>query len=250
VIASLVFVLGVMVGKRVEARAHLDATPATSAALDPLAALDRLGTSDDEALAFPAALTGASDEPLGAVDEALEARRQAAPTPPTPADKAHKSPKAAGEQKPRAKAPKPAAKADAGDKAKKRDKPDPAPRESDGERPDGDVDAKAADADADHDADADADADERAALAQADKNAARFTLQLSSFQNHQEAIAFFQTLEKAGFSPYMVEAEVPGKGTWYRVRLGAYPSYGSAIDAKEAFEKKQQIIAYVTRIKS
>jgi len=42
VLASLVFVLGVMVGRRVEARAHVDNQPATSAVLDPLAALDEL----------------------------------------------------------------------------------------------------------------------------------------------------------------------------------------------------------------
>ena len=39
VIASLVFILGVMVGKRVEARAHIDARPSTSAASDPRPAM-------------------------------------------------------------------------------------------------------------------------------------------------------------------------------------------------------------------
>ena len=41
VIVGLVFVLGVMVGRRVEARGHVD-QPRASAAVDPLAALDRL----------------------------------------------------------------------------------------------------------------------------------------------------------------------------------------------------------------
>src|SRR3982750_1907408 len=56
VIVGLVFVLGVMVGRRVEARGHLDRAD-TSAARDPLAALDRLERSDN--LSYHGALTGA-----------------------------------------------------------------------------------------------------------------------------------------------------------------------------------------------
>src|SRR5215510_11229361 len=56
VIVGLVFVLGVMVGRRVEARGHFDRAD-TQAASDPLAALDRLERSDH--LSFRGALTGA-----------------------------------------------------------------------------------------------------------------------------------------------------------------------------------------------
>src|SRR5690349_5252428 len=56
VIVGLVFVLGVLVGRRVEARGHLDRAD-TSAARDPLAALDRLERSDN--LSYHGALTGA-----------------------------------------------------------------------------------------------------------------------------------------------------------------------------------------------
>jgi hypothetical protein len=80
VVACLVFVLGVMVGRRLEGREQLNRRAATSAAIDPLAALDQLGA--DEArrgaapdLAFPAALTGKAgerDKPLGAADLAPE----------------------------------------------------------------------------------------------------------------------------------------------------------------------------------
>ena len=52
----MVFVLGVMVGRRVEARGHLDRAD-TSAARDPLAALDRLERPDN--LSYHGALTGA-----------------------------------------------------------------------------------------------------------------------------------------------------------------------------------------------
>lgn len=74
---------------------------------------------------------------------------------------------------------------------------------------------------------------------------ARFTLQLSSFQDRGEAEAFaarFQS-ERA----YMVASEIPGKGTWYRVRVGDFASYQDAMTAKAAFEKKHSTIALVAQ---
>src|SRR5688572_15732909 len=58
VITSLVFVLGVMVGRRIEARDAVALGPGTSAAVDPLAALDQLGAEPPGELVFPAALSG------------------------------------------------------------------------------------------------------------------------------------------------------------------------------------------------
>ena len=55
VVACMVFVLGVMVGRRLEARAHVDRAAATSATRDPLAALDQLATGRSD-LTFPQTL--------------------------------------------------------------------------------------------------------------------------------------------------------------------------------------------------
>src|SRR5262245_29768844 len=55
VIVGLVFVLGVMVGRRVESRSHVDHAE-TPTASDPLAALDRLERPDH--LSFQGVLTG------------------------------------------------------------------------------------------------------------------------------------------------------------------------------------------------
>jgi cell division protein FtsN len=57
VIVGLVFVLGIVVGRRVEARAHIDRA-AIPAAIDPLAALDRL--AGGAGLTFQGALRGAN----------------------------------------------------------------------------------------------------------------------------------------------------------------------------------------------
>ena len=73
VLASLVFVLGVMVGKRLEARDQVAARAATSAALDPLAALDELAQDEEgSTLEFAATLAGDKTAalPTGAVENA------------------------------------------------------------------------------------------------------------------------------------------------------------------------------------
>ena len=65
VIVGLVFVLGVMVGRRVEARGHVDRAR-TTAAVDPLAALDRL--EGNGGLSFKGALMDKSGAPAPAND--------------------------------------------------------------------------------------------------------------------------------------------------------------------------------------
>jgi cell division protein FtsN len=77
------------------------------------------------------------------------------------------------------------------------------------------------------------------------KGKGRFALQLSSFQDKSEAETFAQKFD--GERPYMVVSEIPGKGTWYRVRVGDYASAKDAIAAKQSFERKHNVIAYVAQ---
>ena len=193
VVACLVFVLGVMVGRRLEARGHVDKVAATSAQRDPLAALDRLGNGEGS-MTFPNAL-GGSGGPAAAVDReiaALGARKAAAPAKAVepPAAAKGEEPKAA---EPKAAEPKPAA---------------PKPPEA---------------------------------------GPAKFTLQLSAFQDQAEADAFLATVKAAGYGAYVTSADVDGK-KFFRVRLGKYPTYEDAVAAKAEFEKKVPKIAYVIRL--
>jgi DedD protein len=80
-----------------------------------------------------------------------------------------------------------------------------------------------------------------------DSGGGRFTLQLSSFQEKGEAAEFVKALSDKGYPAYVISAEVPGRGLWYRVRLGDYATHGEALEAKADFERKQRIIAYVLR---
>jgi cell division septation protein DedD len=273
VIVGMVFVLGVMIGRRVEVRGHLDRAQ-TQTASDPLAALDRLERSDN--LSFHGALTGAGvpTDVEKAIGE-LEKRRAAGKAEPKAAPPV--APAVIGDPRP--------AKADKhdGDKADVRaDKHDGDKHDGDkhdGDKHDGDKharkhddkgdkpvtrpDAKAERAESHADAKAeraeshaDAKAEDRVeAKADAKPDAkkssdgkGRFTLQLSSFQDRSEAEAFLTAMKSAGYQPYLTEADVGSKGTFYRVRLGTYRSLEAAADAKAEYEKAAKKTAQVMRL--
>ena len=72
----------------------------------------------------------------------------------------------------------------------------------------------------------------RAALDQGPSRSGDYTIQVSSFQTMQEAKAYSSSLERKGFRPFIVAAEIRKKGTWYRVRLGRFGDEGTAQAAK------------------
>jgi DedD protein len=224
IIACLVFVLGVMVGRRVEARAHLDRA-STSSARDPLAALDRLSTEGPRELSFRQALTGgpapASDVERQVAE--IEKVRGMATASAKPAAEPSEKPPTDEE----------AAPAKAAEPVKKIAEPKPAAQPSDVEpakEPAKDPVAKAP------------------AAAKEPSKKGKFTLQLSAFQDKAEAEAFLGQVKGAGFEAYLTEANVEDKGTFFRVRLGSYPTYDDAVAAKADFERKVKKIAYVSRI--
>lgn len=227
IVMCLVFVLGVMVGKRVEARAHLD-RPAISAARDPLAALDRLATDGPNELSFRQALTGGST-PAGEVERQiarLEKLRTTANQPASRGKPAELAPKVASDTEPVAKPD-----------HKTAPPPEKEPRPASEPRP-------AASASAPRPATSPSDV----APADTEPKKGRFTLQLSAFRERAEADAFLAEVKAAGFAAYVTEAHVEDKGTFFRVRLGSYPSYDAAVVAKTDFERKLNKIAYVSRI--
>ncbi|WP_253895698.1 SPOR domain-containing protein, partial [Corallococcus exercitus] len=72
-----------------------------------------------------------------------------------------------------------------------------------------------------------------------------FTLQLSAFQSRQDADRFAARLRDKGYAPYILSAEVPGKGTWYRVRMGSFASKEAAGRYLTDFKRETQLDAYV-----
>ncbi|TMQ02286.1 MAG: SPOR domain-containing protein [Deltaproteobacteria bacterium] len=235
VIVGMVFVLGVIVGRRVEARGHLDRAD-TQAAGDPLAALDRLERADH--LSFHGALTGTGTptDVEKAIGE-IERRRASPPARPEPSrsDKPVAAP-ARPEARAEPEAHEAAARPDADARPDKHDDRKIRKREESG-------DAKGeARSEAKNEAKSDAKSDAKA------EGKVRFTLQLSSFQDKTEAEAFLGATRAAGFQPYLTEAEVSGKGTFYRVRLGSFRSLEAAGDAKAEYDKTARKPAQVMRL--
>jgi DedD protein len=214
VIVGLVFVLGVMVGRRVEARGHVERAQ-TQAAVDPLAALDHL--EGGGGLSFQGSLRGgdapASDveKQIGDIAKAKEPVAKVKVVAAVAADVPKPEPKAVDKPvvKPEV-ADKPVVKPEVADKPVV--KPDQKPE------PKKDPEKKA-----------------------------KFTLQLSSFQDKGEAEAYLATIKANGFSPTLTEADVDGK-TYYRVRLGNYRSLDAANDAKADVEKATKKSASVMKL--
>jgi cell division protein FtsN len=70
------------------------------------------------------------------------------------------------------------------------------------------------------------------ALASGPAHSGDFTVQVSAFQSYDEAKAYSAQLERKGFKPFIVAAEIKGKGTWYRVRIGSFRDEQLASSAK------------------
>jgi DedD protein len=197
VVACMLFVLGVIVGKRIESRGRAEAMEVQ----DPLAALDRAhqppmvaGPVEPPAeLTFPKALgTNAGKSTISTRASASAAAKPAAPKPLAAA--AAPRTLAVATPRPVVTAPKPLV---------------TAPR--------------------------------TVAATEAVKTKGKYTLQLSAFQTREEADAFAKRFD----GTFIIPTEVPGKGTWYRVRCGNFGSYQEATAAKASFEKQNKVIALI-----
>ncbi len=278
----LVFVLGVMVGQRLEARTRAEAAAAKA---DPLALLDQLDEAVEEGadkgalpsrkeeLSGPGAgkagkpalvakgaepphegkLAEGNKPPSKAETPKVETPKVETPRVETPRAETPKAetPKAEIPKPPKPElAPMPAMVPPA--KPEPRVAPPPPPRQA--ETP------KLAEAPKTPEKRADAavstDNAEKAAAAEkaepSDKAAkdgkGKYTLQLSSFPEKAEAEAFARKFDGSGMKVSIASVSLPGKGTWWRVRAGVFGSEKAALDAKASIEKKHSVIAYVARM--
>lgn len=238
VIVGIVFVLGVLVGRRVEARGHVDRAR-TTAAVDPLAALDRLEGSGE--MAFRGALTGKeATAPVEKKIEQIAAEKKGDKKDEGKSDKKD-------EAKTEAKAD---AKKDEKAEAKKDDKAEAKSEAKKDDKADAKSEAKKDDkADAKTEAKKDEAKPEKKDEAKSDKkDESRYTLQLSSFQDRSEAEAYLAKVKDQGFQAQITQAEVEGKGTFYRVRMGTYRSLEAATNAKSDYEKSSSKSASIMKL--
>ncbi len=68
-------------------------------------------------------------------------------------------------------------------------------------------------------------------------SAPQYTLQVKAVQDKAEADAFMAELRKVGFEPQMILADLPGKGRWYRIRVGRFAD----MDVAREFQRKYKL---------
>jgi cell division septation protein DedD len=72
-----------------------------------------------------------------------------------------------------------------------------------------------------------------------------YQLQVSSFRSQAEANHFADQLRARGHRAHVNEARVQGRGTWYRVRVGPFPTQQQAVSYRSSFEQKEHVVPFV-----
>jgi cell division septation protein DedD len=74
-----------------------------------------------------------------------------------------------------------------------------------------------------------------------------YQLQVSSFRSQSEADQFAAQLRARGHKAYVLEAHVPNRGTWYRVRIGPFPSQHAAASYRVGFEGREHVVPFIVQ---
>lgn len=74
-----------------------------------------------------------------------------------------------------------------------------------------------------------------------------YQLQVSSFRTKTEADSFAVQLRARGHKAYVLEAHVPNRGTWYRVRIGPFPSQHAAASYRIGFEGREHVVPFIVQ---
>jgi len=76
----------------------------------------------------------------------------------------------------------------------------------------------------------------------------KYTIQISSYQDEEEAQKEATNLYSSGYKlAYYMEAEVPGKGVWYRVGVGFFEKKSSAEMFANMLKKQGKITSYIVK---
>jgi len=73
----------------------------------------------------------------------------------------------------------------------------------------------------------------------------KYTLQIGSFPSQEEAKKHLSAMSQTEPKPFLREAEVKGKGKWYRLYLGGYPDRDAAAKAGEKFRAQRKISSFI-----
>ncbi len=73
----------------------------------------------------------------------------------------------------------------------------------------------------------------------------KFTVQVASYREEEDARELAAGLTRKGYRAFVTAAEVPGKGTWYRVRVGRFGTRKEAASFGESLKRKERNIKTV-----
>jgi DedD protein len=73
------------------------------------------------------------------------------------------------------------------------------------------------------------------------------TLQVASYRTEEEADIFAEALRARGHAAFVMQAEIPDRGTYYRVRIGPFDTMGEAESYRATFEQEERMNTYVAR---
>jgi len=73
-----------------------------------------------------------------------------------------------------------------------------------------------------------------------------YTLQIASYQEKEMAEDDIKKMKQRGYAAFIVTSALPGKGTWYRVRLGSFSNKASAEKLQKELRAKEGISPFIT----
>jgi DedD protein len=79
-------------------------------------------------------------------------------------------------------------------------------------------------------------------------HAGPINLQVASFKTEAEAQSFSNVLRQRGHHAYVESAQIAGRGTWYRVRIGPFKYLREANKYRAEFEAKEHIVPFVVEV--
>lgn len=75
----------------------------------------------------------------------------------------------------------------------------------------------------------------------------KYTIQIASFLEREQAQNLVRWLRERGYPAFMITAEIEGRGTWHRVRVGRFPSKEEANTYQKQLEKKIHLRGFIAR---
>ena len=245
VVLGAVFVLGVLVGKKLAGTPRPDRSPDLLTALDHRSdALERARAAPP--LTFQEELTRPTPAPPTLARAPAPATGPSSAPPPPAASTAPPAAKPAPAARPAAVPPATVATADAKPTPERRAEPAEAAKKAEQEKKVEPASPRtAAPAESVATRSTPAAAHPAPKVPDSTSPTGAFTLQLGASLNREDAERQASRLREKGYAPYIVTAEVPGKGTWYRVRMGSFPTKDAATRYLQDFKRETQAEAFV-----